>query len=32
MTVIATYENVGAYRATAAICRSTPKTVKRAHH
>lgn len=29
MTIIATYENVGTYRATAAICGTTPKTVKR---
>ena len=28
MTIIATYENVGTYRATAAICGTTPKTVK----
>ena len=29
MSIIATYENVGTYRATAAICGTTPKTVKR---
>lgn len=29
MNIIATYEGVGTYRATAAICGTTPKTVKR---
>jgi len=29
MSIIATYQNVGTYRATAAICGTTPKTVKR---
>jgi len=29
MTIIAIYENVGTYRATAAICGTTPKVVKR---
>ncbi len=29
MTIIAIYENVGTYRPTAAICGTTPKTVKR---
>lgn len=29
MSIIATYENVGTFRATAAICGTTPKTVKR---
>jgi transposase len=29
MTIIATYENVGTYRAAAAICGTTPKTVRR---
>jgi len=29
MTIIAAYGNVGTYRATAAICGTTPKTVRR---
>lgn len=29
MTLIAAYESVGLYRGAAAICGTTPKTVKR---
>jgi len=30
MTIIAAYQDAGTYRGTAAICGTTPKTVKRA--